>query len=261
MDVEALVASATGDTPGAEVTAQPTQDPSSTPAATGGDTPGAQPGPVPYDRFQAVVGERNGFREQLNQYQGLDPWRDTISTLQQRGLTPEVLQQLVAGGGQPSDPQAEFRAWAVQQVGADPEFLDPFQQAMLQRQFSLEQQLGEFQQRNQAAELTAMRAELDNEAAQAKTDFPTLQDPEAERAAWALFSATADQGGTFRQCAELVHGMVQRQVQAELARYAAGKQQDGQVPVVTGGGAPAQYERPNVHDMTAAQRRAYLQGS
>lgn len=82
-------------------------------AATGGDTPGTEErGPIPYQRFQEVIQERNTAREQLEQLQTLAGYAPVIDRFQQAGATPE---QILAYLDQTAQAQAQ-----AQQVASPP---------------------------------------------------------------------------------------------------------------------------------------------
>jgi hypothetical protein len=231
-------------------------------AASGSETPaGQQPGPIPYDRFQEVVRARQTAEDQLGRFQAYEGWLDPVSQLAELGVTPEQLagyleqarsgqapgspagqqapqfQQTPQQPQQPQDPSERYHAW-LQGRGIDPFGLSQEQYDLRGEQFQMQELREQFQTERHQAQEQAQLAQVQGELSRVQTQFPMFQQPVFQQALVALWSAPGNERQSLAQVAQSLHGQIETLRREEVARYAAGKQQDAQVPVVAGGSAP-----------------------
>jgi hypothetical protein len=256
------------------------------PAPAPAGEPPAAPGPIPYDRFQEVIQQRNQLQQQV------EPWAGALQAFQAAGLDPQTALQRLLAPAAPAAPSPEqveaqraeeFHA-ALMQRG-----LNPFDESMdratydsaralwdMQREArETADQLRQFQetqrqaieQQRQAQAMQQTQLQLQAELAAVVQAEPLFQDPtlgaQLQQQAYALYALELDQPGGGRSLAEVAQGLaagLKAWQQGQIAAYAAGKQQDQAAPVVTGGGAPAPVERAPVSQMNATQRQDAVMG-
>lgn len=253
--------------PGAEDATGTDADPASDGETVTSD---ATPGNVPYERFQEVVRARQELEAQLGQFQGLQAWGGAVEALGQLGYTPEQiaayaqsLRQGQAPQAQQLTPEQQFQAWADEQ-GVDLYSAEPAEVRAMRAEFQVAQIRQELRQQQEAAQ-QAQEAQRQREyqaqvAAEIQTLTSNAQDPLKDL--WAdpqmqtvLRVAHEALGGqaSVAAIAQQIAKPILAQQQAQLARYAAGKRQDGAVPVVAGGSAPPPVQPVDVHRMNATQ--------
>lgn len=227
-------------------------------AATGGDTPGADTearGPIPYDRFQQVVQERNHIREQFSQF---EPYQEFINEAAAAGWDAQSIrdailqaqsgQQVTTPAVQATTPEDGFASYLAER-GLDAEYLTPAERLSLEENFELKAQLTELQGHRREAERQTIQAELRAEMAQLADAHPILRDPDFQRTVYAQFGMLAEQdpGVTLSQVAKQFADKMNAHTRNELARYSAGKANDAKVPVTAGGASPAPVTPPNIY--------------
>lgn len=241
---------------GAEVEGQGTQAGD----ASGGDTP-AQPQAIPYQRFNEVLTERNDLRAK---YEAFSPFEPIIQTAQRLGLTPEQFaqrvfaQQQAAEAAQPQgDPFREF----LEAREIDPEYLTPGQLRAYQEDFDLRQQMQQFAAQQQQQQQAQVVQYWESQMGAVQQQYPVFKDnPELSDVLAAATFAQDPTGRMLPQVAAAMNTAIERAKATTVAQYAAGKQQDATVPVVSGGSAPAP-TAPQVdyHSLTADQRESRME--
>lgn len=246
--------------------ADPTQAQPAAPTAAGGDTP-EQRGPVPYDRFQQVIAERNRYEEQLGRYAGLDESTlDLVRGLQALGYTREQVVGALQGPQQSPaaqlTPEQQFHAHLEAQ-GYDLGMMTDEQYGLLKDRWELQQEINSFRTERQKAaeereqaEIQQQQAAIAQELNQVKQAHPVFQDPLFHDVLLAGYSYAAQHGVTLTQFAGQLNTRIEQLVQDRIGQYATAKQQDAQVPVVAGGSAPPPTPAPqDPLDFTREGRR------
>lgn len=219
-------------------------------------------------RLNDLSAKHREAQQQLSQFTEVQDFIPLVKGLRQAGFTPDQVTQYLnqppAAPQAPADPQAELDQWLERQ-GIDPYALDPVQQRIAQMQFQQEQRWQQFEAHQSQQRVQAAEAELTTEMQRATQQFPALQEPAFQQAVygqWGTLAEAALAAGrpapTLLQVAGQFHTAMEAYKSSELARYAAGKQADGVVPVAVGGSAPPPVSTQNFHEASAEQRRAMI---
>lgn len=227
-------------------------------SAAGGEV-ASTPQAIPYGRFQEVVSERNDLRAR---YEALNPFEPIIHTAQQLGLSPEEFAQRVFAQQQAQEQAAAdpFREY-LEAREIDPEYLTPGQLRAYQEDFQLRHQMQQFawQQELQQQQQTVQYWE--HQMGQVQQQFPVFRDnPELAEVLAAATFAQDPTGQMLPHVAAAMNLAIERTRTETLAYYAAGKAQDGRVPVVHGGSAPAPTAPAlDYHKLSPAEREVRME--
>lgn len=242
--------------PGSEATPEPAQPEGGdvTPAAAPDDPAAqAQPGPVPYNRFSEAVRERNELRAQIAE----------LTAQAQAPAAPPPAPEIA--------PQERFQVYA-EQMGVDiydpetnPAVVRALQGAWAadERAAAVEARLSRFEKAQEAQSQEQARLQLQAEVqtglAEVERAHPALRDnPHLRQDFLARYAFDADRGLSMQDSAAQFMARQEQLIANALTQYAAAKQTDAAVPVVSPGAAPQPVERPNIWSLSPEARRTYL---